>query len=144
MPDTDTATVEEPAAESGEIHAIRLSKSAELPVRSDMWQPPPLKKSTLLSAVVGILAVLGTLTGGSSYLGNAQSQSETRALVQDAVDEAIERMENRQDKRSNRIERKLADAMAVQSERLDKIDGQQQEMKLDIRDIQRDIRDMSK
>jgi outer membrane murein-binding lipoprotein Lpp len=55
-----------------------------------VWQPPPIKRSTLLKAVVTGLTVLAGLTGGSSYLGNATADVETRARIdrlEDAVDE---------------------------------------------------------
>jgi len=135
MPDaevTDTPGIEQAAA-SGEQPTIRLAKAEEMSIRSDMWQPPPLKKSTLLSSLVGIMAILGTVTGGTTYLGNAQGEAETQIIVQQAVNESIRQMEDKVDQRSHRLEA-----------RLDKIDSSQEEMKLDIRDLQRDIRDMSK
>jgi hypothetical protein len=103
-----------------------------------------VKKSTLLSAIVGALAIVGGLTGGTSYLGNAQGELETQAIVESAVNSAITQMEQKVDERSHRIERKFDQATANQNARLDKIDTQVQEIKLDVRDIQRDVRDLNK
>jgi type VI protein secretion system component VasK len=71
---------------------------------ADMWQPPPIRRSTVVTLVAAILAALAALTGGTSYLGNTTADAET-----------LSRLE--------RIEQELIN------------------LKLDVRDLKRDVRE---
>lgn len=147
MPDTAEAPEENTTNElhsTGDRPAVHLAKSAELPTRSDMLQLPAFKKSSMVYAVTGALTIVGLLTGGTSYLGNAQGEAETQAMVSTAVNQAILQMELKVDERSHKMERKFDKAIGDQNRKLDAINTDMGDVKLDIRDIKRDIRDMSK
>ena len=105
-----------------------------MPPASAVWQPPPVKRSTLLTAVVGALALVGTLSGGTSYLGGSSQQE----AAQIRLDASIGELERRQEERTRRIEDKLESTGAKQDARMDRIESQIGELKLDVRDLRRE------
>jgi len=141
---------DENAASSGEHSVPTLIEhdAATTDLGPALHRPTPEQSDGALlvlkkSHIVWLIGLATSLPGGAaaltSYMGGAQSEAETQKVVQMAVDDAVERVEQKINDRVRELQRDMTDAKKENDDQLDNIEEDLGELKLDMRDLKRDV-----